>query len=160
VSIRARCSAVIRRVGSTRFGVLLIGRVVSPLQRSLYRVTKGRVSLTGRAPALLLTTTGRRSGRSRTVPLFYVRDGADFVVCNVNPGFERPNPWTLNLSANERATVELHGKTFAVDARLAAVEEVDRYWPQFVALWPAYERFYEQGGKRAVFVLTPADTKP
>jgi deazaflavin-dependent oxidoreductase (nitroreductase family) len=160
VAIRERLLAITQRIGSTRFGVLLIGRLISPLHRWLYRTTKGRVSLTGRAPVLLLTTIGRRTGRRRTVPLFYVRDGALLVVCNVNPGLERPNPWTMNLLANERASVELRGTTLSVDARLAEIEEIDRYWPQLVALWPAYERFYEQGGKRTLFVLTPADTTP
>ncbi|MGZ4547338.1 MAG: hypothetical protein ACXVXT_18275, partial [Blastococcus sp.] len=51
---------VVRRLGATRLGVLLIGRVVSPLQRVLYRKSGGRLSLTGRAPVLLLTTVGRR----------------------------------------------------------------------------------------------------
>jgi deazaflavin-dependent oxidoreductase (nitroreductase family) len=160
VRIRDGLLALTRRVGSTRLGVLLIGRVVSPMQRSLYRATNGRISLTGRAPVLLLTATGRRSGRPHTVPLIYVADGRTLVVCNVNPGFERPNPWTLNLSANRRAKVEIRGATFTVDARMAAAEEVDRYWPQFVALWPAYERFYKQGGKRQLFVLTPTDMTP
>lgn len=86
-------------IGRTRAGVWLIGHVVSPLQRRLYRATGGRVSLLGRAPSLLLTTTGRRSGKPRTVPLFYVRDGERYIVCNVNPGFERPNPWTPNIRA-------------------------------------------------------------
>jgi deazaflavin-dependent oxidoreductase (nitroreductase family) len=160
VTIRDRLVAIPQRVGATRFGVLLIGRLISPLQRWLYRVTKGRVSLTASAPVLLLTTIGRRSGQPRTVPLLYVRDGSVLVVCNVNPGFERPNPWTLNLRANGRAWVELRGTTLAVDARLAVVEEIDRYWPRLVELWPAYERFYKQGGQRTLFVLTPTDTTP
>jgi len=42
-----------QRLGGTRVGVLAIGRVVSPLQRALYRRTGGRLSLTGRAPVLL-----------------------------------------------------------------------------------------------------------
>ena len=81
-----------QRLGGTRLGVLAVGRIVSPLQRQLYRRTGGRLSLTGRAPVLLLTTTGRRTGKARTVPLLYIRDGDRLVICNVNPGFERPNP--------------------------------------------------------------------
>ena len=94
---------VVRRLGGTRVGVLAIGRIVSPLQRELYRRTGGRLSLTGRAPVLLLTTTGRRTGKARTIPLLYVRDGDRLIVCNANPGFERPNPWVLNLRAEPDA---------------------------------------------------------
>jgi hypothetical protein len=91
-TIRAAVRGFAQRLGGTRVGVLAIGWVVSPLQRQLYRRTGGRFSLTGRAPVLLLTTTGRRTGKARTVPLLYLRDGNRVVICNVNPGFERPQP--------------------------------------------------------------------
>lgn len=90
-TIRAAVRGFAQRLGDTRAGVLAIGRVVSPLQRRLYRSTGGRFPLAGRAPVLLLTTTGRRTGKARTVPLLYLRDGDRVVVCNVNPGFERPS---------------------------------------------------------------------
>jgi len=147
-----------RRLGGTRWGVLAIGRLISPAQRRLYRSTGGRLSLTGRAPVLLLTTTGRRTALERTVPLLYVRDGDCLVVCNVNPGFERTNPWVLNLRAHPRARVQVGRDIFPVVAREAAADEVDRYWPRLTAIWPAYQRFYDRGGRRTVFVLEPGRT--
>lgn len=152
------CAAVrgfAQRLGGTRLGVLVIGRVVSPLQRQLYRSTGGRLSLTGRAPVLLLTTTGRRTGKARTVPLLYLRDGDRVVICNVNPGFERPNPWVLNLRAQPRAQVQIGRDTIPVRARPVSGNELDRYWPGLAKLWPAYQAFYDRGGKRSVFVLEP-----
>ena len=142
-----------RTVGRTRLGVLFIGRAVSPLQRGLLRATGGRVSLTGRAPVLLLTTRGRRSGKPRTVPLLYVRDGERLVVCNVNPGCERPNPWTLNLRADPRVRVEIGRRAFEATAHEASEVELNRYWPQLTKIWPAYRTFVDQGGRRSVFVL-------
>jgi deazaflavin-dependent oxidoreductase (nitroreductase family) len=115
--IRAALRGFVQRLGGTRMGVLAIGWVVSPLQRRLYRSTGGRFSLTGRAPVLLLTTTGRRTGKARTVPLLYLRDGDRMVICNVNPGFERPNPWILNLRARPRAQVQIGRDTIPVRAR-------------------------------------------
>jgi F420H(2)-dependent quinone reductase len=144
-----------QRLGGTRLGVLAIGRIVSPLQRQLYRRTGGRFSLTGRAPVLLLTTTGRRTGKARTVPLLYLRDGDRVIICNVNPGFERPNPWVLNLRAQPHAQVQIGRSTTSVTARPASDDELDRYWPQLAKLWPAYQAFYNNGGKRSVFVLQP-----
>lgn len=141
------------RLGGTRLGVLAIGRVVSPLQRQLYRRTGGRLSLTGRAPVLLLTTIGRRTGLERTVPLLYLRIDDLLVVCNVNPGFERTNPWVLNLRAQPHALVQVRRERFPVVAREATTEELDDYWPQLTKLWPAYQKFFDQGGKRTVFVL-------
>jgi F420H(2)-dependent quinone reductase len=140
-------------------GVVAIGRIVSPLQRELYRRTGGRVSLTGRAPVLLLTTTGRRTGKARTVPLLYLRDGDRLVICNVNPGFERPNPWVLNLRAEPHAQVQIGRGTAKVRGRPASRHELDRYWPQLTQIWPAYQDFYDKGGQRSVFVLEP-DAQP
>lgn len=130
--------------------------VFSPLQRWLYRVTGGRISLTGRAPVLLLTTTGRRTGLERTVPLLYVRDGGQLVICNVNPGFERPNQWTLNLRAQPRARVQVGRDIFEVTAREASDEEIEHYWPRLTKIWPAYQAFYDGGGRRSIFVLEAA----
>ena len=157
--IRKAIRGLAQRLGGTRVGVLAIGRIVSPLQRELYRRTGGRLSLTGRAPVLLLTTTGRRSGKARTVPLLYIRDGDLLVICNVNPGFERPNPWILNLRAEPHAQVQIGRGTISVRARPASEQELERYWPQLTKMWPAYQAFYDKGGKRSVFVLVP-DTQP
>lgn len=152
---RDRFAGLVRRAGTTRVGVWLIGHLVSPLQRQLYRRSGGRISLTGSAPVLLLTTIGRRTGKPRTIPVFYLRDGKRFIVCNVNPGFEQPNPWTLNLRANASARVQVGAVTIGVRARAATDEEVARYWPDLVGLWPAYKAFYERGGSRSVFILEP-----
>lgn len=155
VGVRSAALGVMRRLGATRLGVLLIGHVVSPLQRVVYRSTGGRLSLTGRAPVLLLTTTGRRTGRERTVPLLYVRDGDRLVVCNVNPGFEKTNPWVLNVRADSRVRARVGGSVVAATARPASPEELDRYWPLLVRIWPAYREFHDRGGERSVFVLEP-----
>jgi hypothetical protein len=77
------------------------------------------------------------------------------VICNVNPGFERPNPRILNLRAQPRAEVQIGRNTMMVRARAAAGYELDRYWPRLVMLRPAYQTFYDRGGQRSVFVLEP-----
>jgi deazaflavin-dependent oxidoreductase (nitroreductase family) len=102
---------------------------------------------------LLLTTTGPRTGKARTVPLLYLRDGDRLVICNVNPGFERPNPWVVNLGAQPHAQVQIGRGTTSMSARPASDDELDRYWPQLTKVWPAYQAFYDKGGKRSVFVL-------
>jgi hypothetical protein len=84
--------SLLNRIGATRPGTWAIGHVVSPLQRRLLIATGGRVSLTGKRPVLLLTTTGRRSGLPRTIPLFFLRDGDDLVVCNVRLPSENEKP--------------------------------------------------------------------
>jgi deazaflavin-dependent oxidoreductase (nitroreductase family) len=113
------------------------------------------VTLT-RNPVLLLTAVGRRSGRPWTVPLLYLRDGDSLIVCNVRPPGERRNPWPLNVRANPEVTIRINGMAESRVARDADLEEIERLWPRLVALWPPYERFFEQTHDRAIFVLQPA----
>jgi F420H(2)-dependent quinone reductase len=150
-------SAVLRRLGATRLGVWVIKHVISPLDRWIYQRTGGRRVSTGKpiGPLLLLTTTGRRSGTDRTTPVFYLRDDDRLVVCNVNPGFERPNPWTLNLRANPVARVQIGPVSGTYQAHEASQAEADRYWPELVQIWPAYQTLYDRSGQRLVFVLEP-----
>ena len=146
---------LLNRIGATPAGVWTIGHLVSPLQRRLLLATGGRVSLTGKLPVLLLTATGRRSGQPRTIPLIYLRDGDDLVVCNVRPPSERPNPWPLNVRAHPNVSVCIRGVSEERVAREAREEEVERYWPRLVETWPAYERFFADTHERAIFVLEP-----
>jgi deazaflavin-dependent oxidoreductase (nitroreductase family) len=143
---------VLDRIGSTPAGTRLIGNLISPLQRRIILATDGRVTLT-RKPVLLLTAIGRRTGRRRTVPLLFVRDHDNLVVCNVRPPSEGPNPWPLNVRANPEVTVRIRGTTEQRVAREALPDEIERLWPCLVALWPAYERFFAQTRERAIFVL-------
>jgi deazaflavin-dependent oxidoreductase (nitroreductase family) len=145
--------SLLNRIGATAAGVWAIGHVVSPLQRRLLVATRGRISLTGKLPVLLLTATGRRSGRRRTIPLIFLRDGDDLVVCNVRPPSERPNPWPLNVRANPNVSVRIAGVTEQRVAREARGQEAEKYWPLLVDTWPAYERFFADTHERAIFVL-------
>jgi deazaflavin-dependent oxidoreductase (nitroreductase family) len=148
---------LLQRLGGSFLGVWVIKRIISPLDRRLYRWTGGRGIGLGRAlsPRLLLTTIGRLSGRERTVPIFYLRDGDRLIICNVNPGFEQPNPWTLNLRAHPLARVQMGLTSGTYQAHEATAAEVERYWPRLVAIWPAYQAFYDRGGERTIFMLEP-----
>jgi F420H(2)-dependent quinone reductase len=144
---------LVQRLGGTRLGILAIRRVVAPLQLALHGLSGGRLSLTGRSPVLLLTTTGRRTGRQRTVPVFFLRDGDRYVLCNVRPPRERVNPWVLNVLANPGVRLTVRRRTLDGRARRADRSEADRYWPELVRLWPAYRSFRDAGGEPSIFVV-------
>ena len=96
--------------------IRLLGRV----QGAIYRATGGRwVGKVGSAGVLLLTTTGRRSGKSRTVPLLYVPDGDAFVIVASQGGHDTHPAWYLNLLANPAATVQIGKRVMNVRARWA-----------------------------------------
>ncbi len=107
--------------------VWAIKHVVAPVHRWAYRRTGGRMFGFGlNRNILLLTTTGRKTGRSHTTPAFFVRDSDRLVVCNVRPGSERTNPWVLNLRANPSATVQ-------IGADIQASEHANYTAPNWIA---------------------------
>jgi len=149
---------LVQRLGHFRWFAALVRTLGAPLDRALYRASAGRLAITGPAlfPVLLLTTTGRRTGRPRTTPVIYHRDGRRLVVSSSSFGQCRPAAWPLNLLARPRAVVELGDATASYDARPATPDEVARYWPALVALWPAHATYRRRSGRRQMFVLEPA----
>jgi deazaflavin-dependent oxidoreductase (nitroreductase family) len=109
------------------------------LHRLLYRASGGRIG--GRLwdlPVVLLTTTGRQTGKKRTVPLCSFRDGDDLVVIASYGGLDQPPAWWLNLQANPQAELRDGHETRAVTARNAAPDERARLWAEVTAQAPGY----------------------
>jgi len=139
-----------------------VGRVVlPPVDRLTGKLTKGRfISMRMRElPALLLTTTGRKSGQPRATPLLYTRDGDGFVVIGSNWGQRHHPDWSSNLVANPRATVTLGGQNIPVLARLITGSEREPLWEELLTMWPAYATYTERAGGRTLrlFRLEPTD---
>lgn len=135
-------------------------RAMSRIHGSVYRATGGRVlgRLAG-MPVLLLTTTGRLSGKPRTAALTYFRDGADVVVVGSFGGSDLPPAWWLNLQRDPRASVLIRGTTSTVTARAATEEERDRLWRLVTATYPGYDRYQERTA-RPIPVVMLAPEKP
>jgi F420H(2)-dependent quinone reductase len=66
---------------------------------------------------------------------------------------DAPPGGVLNLQTQPHARVQLRREVFDVAGRESSPAELERYWPQLTQIWPAYQTFYDQGGKRSVFVL-------
>lgn len=128
----------------------------------VYRASRGR--LLGRVagmPVLLLTTTGRRSGKRRTAVLTYFRDGADLVVIGSFGGSDLPPAWWLNLQRDPQASVLIGGTTSWVTARAGTAEERDRLWPLVTTAHPGYARYQERTARLIpIVMLTFRDTQP
>lgn len=124
----------------------------------LYRLSGGRVmGKMGAAPILLLTTTGRKSGRSRTVPLLYLSDDRDFVIVASLGGAPKHPAWFLNLEANPRVEIQVGKQRIACTARRAGAEEKAGYWPRLVAIYPQYADYQKRTTRDIpVVVVSPA----
>jgi len=100
------------------------------VHQAIYKASRGRIGrrLAG-TPALLLTTTGRKTGQLRTNALSYLRDDDAWVVVASNGGSDRPPGWLANLKANPDVVVRDGSKSFKARARVATASERERLWP-------------------------------
>ena len=117
--------------------------------RVLHRVAGGRVSTappsaSGGVGTLFLASTGRKTGKVRRTGLFYIEDGAAFVVVASNAGANADPAWWLNLQANPDAVVELGPREIPVRARQATDVEADLLWPRLEAAYGEYARYRAQ----------------
>jgi F420H(2)-dependent quinone reductase len=105
------------------------------IHRAIYQFSRGRMGLWPPKPnrwgTMRLTTTGRRSGRQRSVILGYYEDGPNLVTMAMN-GWAAPEPaWWLNLQANPDAKVELSKGSRTIHGRAAEPSEHDRLWDRW-----------------------------
>lgn len=139
--------------GSTRGGAWTIINLGSHLDSWLIRASDGRLNTTFAWPCLLLTTKGARTGKPRTTPLVYVRDGDRLVLIASKGGNPRHPAWYLNLRANPEVEVFMDGKTSHYTARDAEGEERERLWNKAVGVYSGYEKYKRRAGGRNIPVV-------
>lgn len=93
------------------------------------------------APVLLLTTTGHKSGESRTTPLIYGRSGDDVLLVASKGGADEPPAWFRNLEADPGVGVQIRGEKFNARARAATAEEKPEMWAEMLTHWPHYAEY-------------------
>ncbi len=120
----------------------------------VYRLTSGRVlgKVVG-APVLLLTTTGRKTGKRRTWPLLYLVEGNSYVVVASNGGSLTHPGWYLNLTSNPAATIRLGSYQVSVEARTVSAEERAFLWPRMVELYSGYETYQGRTKRQIPLVM-------
>ena len=140
-------------------------RLAWSVHRGLYRVTRGRVGLWRPRPngwgALRLTTTGRRTGRPRSVILGYFEDGPNLVSMAMNGWGAGEPAWWLNLQANRDAEVDVAGVRRLVRGHAATGEERARLWARWREIDKNLDAFAAlRPSETAVVVLEPRHTGP
>jgi deazaflavin-dependent oxidoreductase (nitroreductase family) len=89
-------------------------------------------------PALLLTTTGRKSGEKFIFPLFYGTEGNSYFVVASKGGAPEHPGWYRNILANPEVEVQVGTKTVKARARTTSGEERERLWVKALKFWPPY----------------------
>ena len=91
--------------------------------------------------ALILTTTGRKSGEPRPTPLIYGTAGDDYLIVASKGGADEPPAWYLNLQEHPEVTLQVKADKFTARARTATAEEKPALWAEMVQRWPAYDDY-------------------
>lgn len=89
-------------------------------------------------PTLLLTTTGRRSGEARMLPLIYGQDGDDFIIVASKGGHADHPAWYLNLDATSTVNVQVAADKFTASAEVVEGPDRGRIWDMMAEIWPPY----------------------
>ncbi|MEV0378955.1 nitroreductase/quinone reductase family protein [Nonomuraea sp. NPDC050643] len=109
-----------------------------------FRANAGKVGgMFEGAPLVLLTTVGAKTGRRRTNPAVYLRDGERILVFASNAGGAAHPAWYHNVLAGPRVTVELGAETFTAQAVPLEGQERDRLYARQAAIDPAFAAYQE-----------------
>jgi len=148
---------VLLAAGRTRAFAAFYRRYGPKVDPWLFHKTQGRAGLRIGFPALLLTTTGAKSGLPRVMPLIYVRDGDGFTVVGTNFGQRHHPGWTANLLAHPDASIEVGPERLSVTGELVDEATWERLWPRFVAVYPGYANYLTRCAPRKprMFRLRP-----
>jgi deazaflavin-dependent oxidoreductase (nitroreductase family) len=135
-----------------------VARLVTGIHRAVFTASGGRVAgKLMRMPVVMLTTTGRKSGKRRTTMLTSpVQDGGNVVLVASYGGDDRHPTWYLNLRDNPDVEVTMGGRHRRMRARVATPEEKSALWPRIVEVYPDYGNYQKRTTREIpVVILEP-----
>ena len=128
-------------------------RLIGRFHAWLWTLTHGRfVDAAKKAPFLLLTTKGRKTGRLRTTPVLYLEDGSDLIVVASFGGNDMDPAWYLNLKQCPEAEIVIRGERRRVTSSEITSEEKELIWRRLVKLYPQFD-IYQQRTNREIPLL-------
>lgn len=106
----------------------------------------------GVLPTLLLTTTGRKSGEPRSLPLIYAAVDDSYVVMASKGGMPNHPVWYLNLEARPECELRVGARRVSARARTAEGDERERLWKRMAEIYPPYLD-YQKATERTIPVV-------
>jgi deazaflavin-dependent oxidoreductase (nitroreductase family) len=136
----------------------VLARSLTGVHETVFRASDGR--LLGRLagmPVVMLTTTGRKSGKPRTTMLTSpVQEGHQVVLVASYGGDDRHPAWFLNLRDDPDVEVTMLGRRRTMRARIASAHEKAALWPRVTAAYRGYEGYQRRTGRDIpVVILEP-----
>ena len=104
------------------------------------------------APLLLLHHTGARSGKPRTNPVMYLKDGDRFIVFASKGGADTNPDWYYNMKAHPDVRIEIGDETIESRAEEITGAERDRLYERQASTYPTFAQ-YQQKTKRRIPVV-------
>jgi len=149
-----------QHLAATRLVSWIFARSLHHLDGAMLRFTGGRrafTELVAGLPVMTLTTTGAKSGLSRTSPIIGIPDGERIVVIGTNFGQRRNPAWFYNVRANPAASIAYHGLRARYTGQPATEEERERFWREGAKVYVGYAAYLRRavGREVPIIVLTP-----
>jgi deazaflavin-dependent oxidoreductase (nitroreductase family) len=147
---------LVRRTAATRPMAKLYGVIQQPLDRLVYRLTGGRTTASSWLAGVqitMLTTTGAKTGKPRTLPVLCLPDGEDMILIASNFGRPHNPAWYHNLRANPRATIRFDGSRREVMSRELSGAERERDYRRGEDIYPGFTHYRRWAANRQIPVL-------
>ena len=127
----------------------------------LYNVSGGRIGgKLGKLPILLLTTTGRKSGKQRTLPLVYIMDDSAYVITASAGGADKNPGWFFNIRSNPQATIQVKDKHIKVTAEIAGQEKKSELWARLLEVAPNFAGYQKRTSREIpMLILHPVEER-
>jgi F420H(2)-dependent quinone reductase len=134
--------------------VKFLFKVFMALHVWLYRLSGGRLGGTMRGfKVLLLTTTGRKSGKTYTTPLGLFNHERGYLVVASNAGQPANPAWYYNLKSNPQATVQVLDQVIPTTAEVLSGDARAQAWRQVITTAPAYADYEKQTTREIPLIL-------
>ena len=120
----------------------------------LYRRTSGKFG--GRVqglPVLLLTTTGRKTGKRRVTPLGYFEHDGCYVITASNGGFDTHPAWFHNLRSHPQVALQIQDKQLTATAEQASPALRQQLWAELIERAPGYAAYEKRTTREIPIVL-------
>ena len=134
-------------------------RVLSKIHGCIYRISRGRVGKQlGKEAFLLLTTTGRKSGKKRSVPLTAIPYGAKFILVASFGGSPVHPAWLINIRQNPAVNIRVG--SIVKQAKASIIKTTDtgyeEMWGKAIAIYRGYDNYRRATSRHIpIVVITP-----
>ena len=133
---------------------MIFFKLIMAIQVGLYRLTGGKLG--GKFMGfnvLLLTTTGRKSGKARTVPLGRFDRPGGYVIVASNGGQPTHPAWYFNLKGNPQVTIQVLDRVMPATAEVLTGQERAQAWQQVITTAPHYANYEKMTSREIPLIL-------